>query len=108
MPGKPVYPTNVYPYPYEQLAQHLPVEQYQAGLPASCQCGHGHGPAVQQIIVKQPDRWGRYLAIGFAAASITVMLLVGLVVTLIAAGACALCVAFAARMLRGLVGGKKK
>ncbi|WP_406153162.1 hypothetical protein OG217_05560 [Streptomyces sp. NBC_01023] len=106
MPGKPVYPTTI--YPYEQMAQHLPVEQYQGGVPVSCQCGHGHGQPVQQIIVKQADRWGRYVALGFAAATITVMLLVGLVVALVAAGACALCIAVAARALRGLFGGGKK
>ncbi|MFJ9416683.1 hypothetical protein ACIRPT_21175 [Streptomyces sp. NPDC101227] len=107
MPGKPVIPANV--YPYEQMAQHMPVEQYHAAVPATCQCGHGHGQPVQQIIVKQADQWGRYVALGFAAAAIAVMLLVGLVVTLIAAGACALCIAVAARALRGLAeGGKKK
>ncbi|WP_435244271.1 hypothetical protein [Streptomyces sioyaensis] len=106
MPGKSVYPTNV--YPYEQLAQHLPVEQYHGGLPATCQCGHGHGQPVQQIIVKEADRWGRYVALGFAGAGIALMLLVGLVVTLIAVGGCALCVAVAARALRGLFGGEKK
>ncbi|WP_413100867.1 hypothetical protein [Streptomyces sp. Inha503] len=63
---------------------------------------------MQQIIVKQPDRWGRYVALGFAAAAIAVMLLIGLVVALVAAGVCALCIAVAARALRGLFGGKKK
>ncbi|MFE0059957.1 hypothetical protein [Streptomyces sp. NPDC059003] len=105
MPGKPVYPTNV--HPYQQMARHLPAEQYHASLPAACQCGHG-GQPVQQIIVKQSDRWGRYVAIGFASATIAVMLLVGLVVALIAAGACALCVAVAARALQGLFGGGKQ
>ncbi|MFG2864668.1 hypothetical protein [Streptomyces sioyaensis] len=107
MPGKPVVPANV--YPYEQMAQHMPVEQYHAPVPATCPCGHGHGQPVQQITVKQADRWGRYVALGFAAATIAVMLLVGLVVALVAAGVCALCIAVAARALRGLFeGGKKK
>ncbi|MFP3991031.1 hypothetical protein U9R90_26895 [Streptomyces sp. E11-3] len=57
--------------------------------------------------MKQTDRWGRYLALGFAAATITVLLLVGLVVALIAAGMCALCVAVAARSLRALFSGGK-
>ncbi|MFD3514866.1 hypothetical protein [Streptomyces sp. NPDC058657] len=107
MPGKPVYPTNV--YPYEQMAQHLPAEQYHGALSANCQCGHSPSQPVQQIVVKEADRWGRYLAIGFAAATTAVMLLVGLVVALIAAGACALCIAVAARALKGLFGngGKK-
>ncbi|MFZ3557169.1 hypothetical protein [Streptomyces sp. BH055] len=107
MPGKPVVPTNV--YPYQQMAPHIPAEHYQGGLPATCQCGHGHNQAtVQQIIVKQPDQWGRYLAIGFAGVAVAVMLLVGLVMTLLAVGACALCVAVAARSLRCLLGGGKK
>lgn len=107
MPGKPVYPTNV--YPYEPMARHLPVEQYHAAPPTACQCGHGHVQPVQQIIVNQADRWGRYVALGFAGAGIAVLLLVGLVVALVAVGACALCVAVAARALRGLSGdGKKK
>lgn len=106
MPGKPLHPTNV--YPYEQMAQHLPAEQYHGTLPTSCQCGHGHCQAVQQIIVKEADRWGRYVALGFAGAGIALMVLVGLVVTLIAVGVCALCVAVAARALRGLFGGEKK
>jgi hypothetical protein len=98
MSRKPVIPSAV----YQPMAQHLPVEQYQAG--AACQCGHGHGhPPAQQIIIKQADPWARYVAIGFAGAGIGLMFLVGLVVTLVAAGACALCAAVLLRTVRGIL-----
>ncbi|MGW3628065.1 hypothetical protein [Streptomyces sp. NPDC000880] len=100
MSRKPVIPTNV----YTPMAQHLPVEQYQAA--PACQCGHGHGPAqppTQQIIIKQADPWLRYIAIGFAGAGIGLMLLAGLIVTLVAAGVCALCVAVLVRVARGML-----
>ncbi|GAA3381228.1 hypothetical protein GCM10020367_71690 [Streptomyces sannanensis] len=94
MPRKPVIPSNV----YRPMAQHYPVDRYQAG---ACQYGHGHGQApVQQIVIKQADPWVRYVAIGFAGAGIGLMLLAGLVVTLVAAGACAICVAVLVRSAR--------
>ncbi|WP_330248628.1 MULTISPECIES: hypothetical protein [unclassified Streptomyces] len=88
MPGKPLIPTHV--QPYQQMAQHLPVEQYHAAL--ACQCGHGHSPqpVQQQIIVKQSDPWVRYIAMGFAGAGVALMMFASQIATLIAAGACAL------------------
>ncbi|MEU1895706.1 hypothetical protein [Streptomyces pristinaespiralis] len=103
MSRKPVIPKNV----YQPMAQHMPVEQYHAA--PVCQCGHGHPPApAQTVIIKQADPWARYVALGFAGAGIGLMFLVGLVVTLIAAGVCALCVAVAIKSLRGIFRPKSK
>jgi hypothetical protein len=102
MPRKPVIPTNV----YQPMATHYPVEQYQAAQ--ACTCGHAHGhqtPVQQQIIIKQTDPWLRYLLIGFGGAGIGLVVFASIVAMLIAGGACALCVAVAARSLRGLFGG---
>jgi hypothetical protein len=57
---------------------------------------------VQQIIVKQSDPWLRYISIAFAAGTIGLMVIIGFVFALIAAGVCALCVAAAAKALRAL------
>ncbi|MFC9280851.1 hypothetical protein [Streptomyces collinus] len=103
MSSKPVVPTNVYP---GTMAPHMPIEQYRAAH--GCTCGHGHGQApVQQIIVKQSDPWVRYMAIGFAGASIGLLVLASVVAALIAAGLCALCVAVATWALRALLSGRK-
>ncbi|MDH6629420.1 hypothetical protein M2271_007256 [Streptomyces sp. LBL] len=104
MSRKSVIPTNVYP---GHIAPHVPAEQYQAAV---CQCGHGHGHGqapVQQIIIKQADPWLRYISIGFAAATIGLLVLAGVVAALIAAGACALCVAVAVKALRSLFSSKE-
>ncbi|PNG18881.1 hypothetical protein C1J00_28650 [Streptomyces cahuitamycinicus] len=98
-------PTNVYP---GTMAPHMPIEQYQAAHGCACGHSHGHGQApVQQIVIKQADPWLRYMGIGFAAASIGLLVFVSIVAALIAAGVCALCVAVAARALRGLLSGKE-
>lgn len=102
MSREPVVPTHV----YEPMARHIPVEHYR---PTSCQCSHGHGPApVQQIIVKQADPWLRYVLVGFSAAGIAALLLVGLVMTLVALGGCALCAAVAMKSFRGMFAPKKE
>ncbi|OEJ21072.1 hypothetical protein [Streptomyces subrutilus] len=103
MPRKPVVPTHV----YEPMAQHLPVDQYRPSAPM-CQCGHGHGQPVQQIIVKQADPWARYILLGFAGAGVALMIIAGTVALLIAGGACALCVAAAMKALRGALPAKEK
>lgn len=105
MSRKPVIPSNVYP---GGIARHYPVEQYQAAQACTCGHGHGHGQApVQQIIIKQSDPWVRYIAIGFASASIGLLILASVVATLIAAGLCALCVAVATWALRALFSSKQ-
>lgn len=106
MSRKPVVPTNVYP---GIMASHMPVEQYQATHGCTCGHSHGHGQApVQQIIIKQSDPWVRYMAIGFAGASIGLLVLASVVATLIAAGLCALCVAVATWAVRALLSGRKE
>ncbi|MET9731988.1 hypothetical protein ABZZ79_15445 [Streptomyces sp. NPDC006458] len=45
------------------------------------------------------------MGVAFAASAIGLMVIVGFVFALIAGGVCALCVGFAARMLRGLFAG---
>ncbi|MFE3644833.1 hypothetical protein ACFXOM_28305 [Streptomyces sp. NPDC059169] len=102
MSRKPVIPTNVYP---GTMAPHMPIEQYQAGH--ACTCGHGQAP-VQQIVIKQSDPWARYMAIGFAGASIGLLVLASVVAALIAAGLCALCVAAATWALRALLSTRKE
>lgn len=102
MSRKPVIPTNVYP---GTMAPHVPVEQYQPAH--GCTCGHSHAQApVQQIVIKQPDPWVRYMAIGFAGASLGLLILASVVATLIAAGLCALCVAVATWALRAVLSGR--
>lgn len=106
MSRKPVIPTNVYP---GTIAPHMPAELYQAQHGCTCGHAHGHGQApVQQIVIKQSDPWVRYMAIGFAGASIGLLVLASVVATLIAAGLCALCVAVATWGLRALVSGRKE
>ena len=97
---------------YEQMAPHMPIDQYraqQAPVPAQhghapvahgCGCGHGGAP-MQPIIIKQePDKWARYMAIGFAGAGIAMAFVVSLTVLLIAGALCALCVAVAVKAVR--------
>ncbi|MEE1764384.1 hypothetical protein [Streptomyces sp. SP18BB07] len=104
MSRKPLIPTNV----YQPMAQHLPVEQYQTAQACTCDHAHGHGQApVQQIIIKQSDPWVRYMAIGFAGASVGLLVLASVVATLVAAGLCALCVAVATWALRALFSSRK-
>ncbi|RZU28299.1 hypothetical protein EV284_6465 [Streptomyces sp. BK022] len=101
MSREPVIPTSV----YQPMATHYPVEEYQA---QHCQCGHSHSQApVQNITIKQADPWLRYIGVGFAGAGIGLLVFASIVATLIAAGACALCVAVATWALRGLFNGKK-
>ena len=97
---------------YEQMAQHMPIEEYRAQqpvvpaqhghAPAACGCAHGGAPTpTQPIIIKQePDKWARYMAIGFAAAAITMSLIVSITFLLIAGAVCALCGAMFLKMLR--------
>ncbi|MET8696931.1 hypothetical protein ABZV65_30825 [Streptomyces bauhiniae] len=102
MSREPVTPTNV----YQPMARHYPVEEYQQ---QHCQCGSGHGQApVQNITIKQADPWLKYVAMGFAGAGVALLVFASLVATLIAAGACALCVAVAVKALRGLFNPKKE
>jgi hypothetical protein len=90
------------------MAPHMPIEQYQAAHGCTCGHSHGHGQApVQQIIIKQADPWLRYMSIGFAAATIGLLVLASVVATLVAAGLCALCVAVATWGLRTLLSGRK-